>query len=136
VVLGNVVGSLFIRATEKNIVAGFEEPWSTVFLNIVTFSAAVLFVVVYSSASYGNWGTDILLGVVLGGVIGAAQGLSTYRRIVVIHCMALICALALILVALRILTTLHPVASTLLITAIATLAMVLIDYGPFGRSGD
>jgi hypothetical protein len=135
VALGNVVGALFIRATEKNIVADFEEPWSTVILNIVTFSAAMMFVVLYSSASYGNWGTDILLGALLGVVVGVAQGLSTYRRIVVVHCIALVCTLALILIALRILTILPAVASILVLTTVATLAMGLIDYGPFGRSG-
>jgi len=134
VTLGNVVGALFVRATEQELVAGFEEPWSTVLLNSVAFSAASLLVVVYSSASYGNWETDVVLGVALGVVIGVAQSLSTYRRVVVVHCIALICALPLILVSLRILVALPPVTSTLLLTLVATLAMSLIDYGPFGRS--
>jgi hypothetical protein len=133
IVVGSVLGSLAIWATESRIVAGHREPVQVVVTNVVVIAGLMFVLILYLSALWSRWWTDLLFGVAGGVLLGAAQDLAARSPIGVVHCAAMALAFALALVAIRLLSGALPLAANVLaITAFATLVIGSMDYGTLG----
>jgi uncharacterized membrane protein len=129
-IAGSALGSLAIWATEAQIVPGHHEPLRVVVTNVVMFAGLMVIVAAYLSTAWSRWWLDLVLGVIVGAVLGAAQDLAARSPIGLGHCMALGLSFALGLMGVRLLTTSLPLAwSILIITVVLTVAIVAMDYG-------
>ncbi len=134
-VAGSLTGAWLISVTESKIVQGHREPWRVVIANTATMSILIVLLVLYLSARWSNWQTDLVGGLLAGAGLGVIQAWAAGERIGVRHCIALACATPPALILLRTLTTSQPpVVNVLGITLIATLIVVLIDYSSRFRS--
>lgn len=128
-VVGSALGSLVIHATESKIVEGHREPVQVTIANTLIILASMFVLVLYLSAGWGSWKTDLLAGGVVGVVIGAVQSLAAREPLSISHCVAFACSMALAIICMRVfVTTLPAVAAILVLTTIITLAIVLLDY--------
>ena len=130
-VTGSVVGALVIRLTESRIVEGHDEPLAVVLVNMLTMSILTVGLVAYLSASWSNWKTDLGCGAVAGAGGALAQDLAAGEPIGIRHCIALGLAAPIALAGTRgLASTLPAWVNIVVITAVATLIISLIDYGP------
>lgn len=128
---GSVTGSLVIRVTESKIVAGHREPLRVTVANVVTMAGLMLALVVYLSAAWSSWKTDLWAGACVGIVLGAVQDLAAREPIGVRHCVALASSFSPALIGTRVLVDNLPLLGNILIlTAVVTLIIVVVDYGP------
>ena len=136
VAVGCVVAALTIRATEAKIVEGHREPVRVIVVNIVAMTLAASLLVAYQSSDWSTWKADIFLGALAGMIVGGVQSRVIQEPVAMSHCVAFAGAVSLGLIVIRTLTATLPVlASILLATALVTLVVGLIDYGPLARAG-
>lgn len=128
-VVGSILGAVIIWATEARIVSGHHEPWQVVVTNMIGMAALMLLVVVYWSAPWSSWWTDVGLGLLAGTALAVAQDLAAKARIGVGHALALAVSLALALVGVRLLARVFPVwLNVLWITLTVTAVICWLDY--------
>jgi hypothetical protein len=130
-VVGSVAGSFLISVTERHIVEGHREPLRVMLTNMAVIAGFMLIVTAYLAAPWSRWWLDLVLGVVAGTLLGMVQDVVTGSSIGWGHCAAMGLAFALALVALRWLASLPLVANVLIITAVLSVLIVLIDYVAF-----
>ena len=130
-VVGSSLGALAIHATEARIVTGHREPLSVVATNALGMTALMFVAVIYLSAGWSSWKTDILVGIPAGVGLAAGQDLAARKKAIdVRHCAALGFASIISLIVVRVLGTVLSVLSNIVIISIAiTLLVVLVDYG-------
>jgi hypothetical protein len=127
--IGGVAGALNIRAVERRF-KGNAEPLRVTIANVLIMPLLMLAFVLYLSAGWSNWRTDLLAGTLAGVGLGAAQGLAIQGPIDVVRCAAFACAFPLTIVSTRVLVSAAPAPiSVLASTTIVTLMICLIDYG-------
>jgi len=133
ILAGSLVGALLIRWTESRIVEGKLESWWVTAANIGTMSVLMLLLVIYLSTSWSSWQTDLLFGAFAGVGVALAQDIASGEPISPRHWLALGAAAPVVLVGIRALVAALPILiNILVITAVMTLIIGLIDYG-FGR---
>lgn len=128
-VLGGVLSALLIRWTERYIDKSFDEQWRTTVINAICLSMGCLLLAFYLQTFSSGWMTDVLVGVGLGGIFGLLQKW-THPETPVFHIAALIVSALVALLLIRLLMPLPVGVSGLLLTAIFSLGMVLVDYVP------
>jgi ABC-type uncharacterized transport system permease subunit len=130
--VGSALGAGVIALTESNIVAGHREPLSVVITNSIVIALLMLGVTIYLSASSGSWAVDVLIGSLAGIGLGIAQSLAAREPIGWRHCVALAVGFSLALVGIRVVLSLGlPLLFNILgVTAVATIIISVIDYGP------
>jgi hypothetical protein len=132
---GSLSGSMLIWATESRIVTGHREPLRVVVTNVVVMVLLMLLAAAYLSARWSSVWTDLVIGLVGGALLGVAQDLVAHSPIGAGHCAALALAFTLGLVGVRLLVANLPiVVNVLIITVVVTVAVWLVDYGPFRAS--
>lgn len=130
-VAGSIIGSVVIWATESRIVKGHREPIQAVVANILAIVSLMFLLVVYMSSQWSDWWSDLLVGLVGGIGLGAIQSLVAKSLVSIGHCAAFALSFALGLVGIRVLATVFPAgANILLITAVVSVVITAIDYGP------
>ena len=135
-VAGSVVGSSIIWATESKIVKGHREPLRVVLTNVVVIAVLMLALTAYLAAAWSQWWMDLVLGMVGGIALCAAQDLAARSPIGWGHCVAMALAFALALVGVRALSVALPVLLNTLVLAVAvTIVIALIDYGSVAVGG-
>lgn len=128
-VVGSILGSLVIYATESKIVEGHREPVQVTIANTLVILVSMFVLMLYLSAGWGSWQTDLLAGGVVGLVIGGVQSLAAREPLSISHCVAFASSMALVIICTRVfITTLPTVVAILVLTTILTLAIVLLDY--------
>lgn len=131
VVVSSVAGALIIRITESKIVEGHREPVRVTLVNIAVMTVLMFASVAYLSAGWSSWKTDLLVGGLAGIALGVAQDLTAKKSIGIGHCIALACSGPAALIGIRVLVAaLSILVNTLIITAVVTLIIALVDYGP------
>ncbi len=137
-VLGSSIGALAIHATESKIVTGHREPLSVVATNALVMTVLMFVAVIYLSAGWSSWKTDLLVGIPAGVGLAAAQDLAAGKKAIDFrHCVALGFSSPISLIVVRVLGTILSVPSNILIISIAiTLLIVLVDYGDSPRSDE
>jgi hypothetical protein len=134
IVTGSAIGAFTIRITESKIVESRHEAWSVTIANIAVISVLAFILMIYLSAQWGSWQTDLLFGTLAGFGLAVAQDLAARERIGIRHGIALGFAVFIILIGIRALVATLPIlANILIITAVITLIISLIDYGPLFR---
>ncbi|MCI0399008.1 MAG: hypothetical protein L0322_29300, partial [Chloroflexi bacterium] len=136
-ITGSLLGALLIGATEDRIVAGHREPPAVVLTNAAVMSLLTLGLGLYLLANWSNWRSDLLGGALIAVLLSAAQSAAARERIGLGHTAAFALAFPLGLMITRLLVELLPGwAAVLSITAIVTVVISLVDYGPryAGRS--
>jgi hypothetical protein len=129
-VVGSVTGSLVIWATEARIVAGHREPLRVVVTNVAGIAFLMLVLVVYLSAGWSRWWTDLVAGLLGGIALGAAQDLAAGSPVSLCHVTAFALSFSLGLVGARILSSALPLGATILVvTTAVTVLICLMDYG-------
>ncbi len=130
-VLGSSIGALAIHATESKIVTGHREPLRVVATNALAMTVLMFVAVIYLSAGWSSWKTDLLVGVLAGVGMATAQDLAAGKKTIdARHCVALGFSAPISLIVVRVLGTVLSVPSNILIISIAiTLLIVLVDYG-------
>lgn len=129
-VAGSAIGAWTIWATESRIVAGHREPLRLVLVNTAAIAVLMLLIVVYLTAAWSRWWSDLLVGIVVGIGLGAVQSIVAGSPVNLGHGVAFALSFALALVGVRLLTA-HLVLelNIFIITAVVTLFIVLLDYG-------
>ncbi len=128
---GSLVGSLAIWATESKIVEGHREPLRVVVVNVIMLSVLMFVVVLYLTAGWSRWWTDLLVGAVVGAGLGGAQDLAAGSPVGLGHSAAFALASAVGLVGVRFLVASLPLGlAVFVVTLILTVVVVLLDYGP------
>ena len=129
-IVGSIVGSLAIRATESRIVDGHHEPARLVVANVVSIALIMLALSAYLSASWSGWQTDLLLGSAVGVLLGIVQSVVVGESIGTVHCAALGLSFPLGLIGVRavLATGLPLVWASIIITAVITLLISVLDY--------
>jgi hypothetical protein len=132
VAAGAAATSILIALTERKKVSGHREPPAVLLANIATIFMIVLAIVVYLSAPWSTWLTDLVIGALGGVELGVVQSLAAREKVGVRHCLALGLAGSMLLVLVRLLLrTGWPVwANGLTLSVLATLVISLIDYTP------
>ncbi|MEJ5200444.1 MAG: hypothetical protein WHX53_16110 [Anaerolineae bacterium] len=137
--IGILAGVVVMHFTEHRL---YPQPFRATLkgdlVNAAVFFAFAVPFLLYFSARTGwiGWGSDIVLGVVIGVAIAAAQGAAWEgpRRRLVQHAVAMAVACPLIMLAVRFTLRIGPWAAMLAVCALFTLAIsaviVLIDYWP------
>jgi hypothetical protein len=134
IVTGSAIGALIIRITESKIVESRRESWRVTISNIAVMSVLAFVLIIYLSAQWSSWQTDLLFGALAGFGLAVAQDLAARERIGIRHGIALGFAVFIILTGVRVLVAALPIlANVLIITAVITLIISLIDYGPLFR---
>jgi hypothetical protein len=129
-VAGSVVGALAIWATEAKIVAGHREPLRVVVTNVVVITLLMVALAAYLSAGWSGWWTDLVAGVLGGIALGVAQDLAAGSPVSLGHAAAFALSFSLGLVGVRVLSATLPLgANVLIVTAIVTALICLMDYG-------
>ncbi len=129
---GGIVGSFVIRLTESRIVKGHREPWRVVITNIVIITFLMFIFSIYLLASWSRWWTDLLIGLVGGSGLRAAQNLALRSPLNPGRCLFFGLSCALTFVGVRLFSTNLPIwLGVLAVTAVATAAIVLTGYGPW-----
>jgi hypothetical protein len=135
-IAGSAGGSVIIWATEAKIVEGHHEPVRVVLTNIAVMALLMLAVTAYLAAPWSRWWMDLTLGLVGGVALGVVQSLAARAPVDGGHCVAIALALALALLGVRILAATLPLwANVLIVATMVTVAVVLMDYAPFGAGG-
>lgn len=130
--VGSTLGALTIWATESKVIKGHREPVRVVVTNALAITLLMFVSVAYLSAGWGNWGTDLAVGILAGVGLGAAQSLAAGEPIAIRHCLAFAASLPPALIGIRMLmaASLPLLLDILLITAVATVIIGWVDYGP------
>ena len=129
---GGAAGAVLIALTEARKQAGYQEPRAVLLANIVSIPIIMFVLVVYLTARWSSWLTDLAI-CVLGGIgLGIVQSLAAKKKINAVHCIALGIASPLVLICIRWLlnTGLSIWVNILLMCLLATLIISLIDYMP------
>jgi hypothetical protein len=129
---GGVAGALLIALTEARKVAGHREPLAVILTNMISMTAIMFVFVVYLSANWSGWLTDLVIGALGGSALGVAQSLAARKKIHLSHCMALGIASPLVLISIRwLLNTDWPAwANVLSLSFLSTIVISVIDYLP------
>ncbi len=128
--VASLLGALVIGFTESKIVEGHREPLRVVVANVVTMTGLMLIVVVYLSAGWSSWKTDLVVGTLAGAALAAVQDMAAGNPLGLGHAAALAGGLPLTLIGLRrIAFTWPPLAIILLIAGVLTGFIALVDYG-------
>lgn len=132
IVGGSVAAAILIFVTEVRKQDGYKEPRIVLLANMIGMTAIMLLMVIYFGAHWGNWISDLVLGVMVGVGLGMVQSLTAKKPINWIHCIALGIASPLILISIReFLHTTWPLwLHILLVCSLATLIISVIDYLP------
>jgi hypothetical protein len=134
IAVSSIFGALVIRLTESKIIDGHQEPWHIVIANVGIFVTGMLVLSVYLAIPWGDWKSDVLIGVVSGAVIGIAQELAAgkQKRMDLRHSAAFAASFPVALIGIRMLMLLNlpAVVTVLVITAIISVLIGFIDYGP------
>jgi hypothetical protein len=110
---------------------GRRESLRVTVVNIAVMVVFTFALVTYLSVDWSSWKVDLLFGALAGVGVAIAQDLAARESIGIRHCVALGFAAPIALIGIRELVAILPTfTSILIITAIATLAIVCIDYGP------
>ena len=129
-VVGSVTGSLIIWATEARMVVGHREPLRVVLTNVAGIALMMLVLAAYLSAGWSRWWTDLFVGLLGGIALGVAQDLAAGSPASLGHATAFALSFSLGLVGVRILSAALPLgASALVVTAIVTTFICMLDYG-------
>jgi hypothetical protein len=136
ILAGATGGAVLIALTEARKQSGYKEPKAVMLMNLSGMTLIMFIIVLYFSARWSNWLTDLLLGAVCGAGLAIAQSLAARKRINKVHSLALGIASPLILLAFRGLLGLGwPVwINALSVCLLATLVISLIDYSPWEPS--
>lgn len=133
---GSAAGALVIWATESRIVAGHREPLRVLLANVAVLATLMGVFMVYLSASWSRWQTDLVFGMLGGAALGLAQDLAAGSRVGWGHVLAFALSLPLGLVLVRVLAAGLPVwANAVLVTAVITVVIGVVDYGLFREGG-
>jgi hypothetical protein len=129
---GGTGSAVLIYLTESRKQSGYQEPKSVLLMNLVGMTILVFAIVLYFSARWSTWMTDLVIGVLCGAGLGILQSLAARKKINVVHAIALGIASPLILAFIRWMSDAsRPIwASALLTCLLATLVIGLIDYAP------
>lgn len=131
---GSVVGSLAIHLTESRIVEGYREPWRATITNMVVITLLMLLYAVYLSALWSRWWTDLFIGLVGGSGLRITQDLVSRSSLNLGRCALFGLSCAITLIGLRVFSANFPMGLGILAaTTVATVAIVLTDYGPWKR---
>ena len=127
-----VTGALTIAATESRKVEGHHEPVAVIFANIIGMTLLSCGAIIYFSAPWSTWLTDLIIGILAGVFLGIAQSLAAKEPIDIRHCIALGIACPVILILLRefFRAGLPILANIAIITTLMTLIIFFIDYPP------
>jgi hypothetical protein len=130
IVAGGLAGAAAIYLTESRITASHREPIRVLVTNAVMMVALMITLGLYLSAGWSGWQTDLVVGMVVGAGLGAAQSLAAGEPIGIRHCAALAFSLPLVIIGIRVFVRVLPVlACILLVTAFFTVVVTLVDYG-------
>ena len=133
---GSTLGAFLIWATESRIVREHREPVEAAVANVVIFMTLMVLVAAYLTASWSNYGTDVLTGFVAGTLVGILQDRVVRAPLGVMHCVAMATAFVLTMVGIRFLAATLPLGgNVLVITALASVVIVGIDYAVPETSG-
>jgi hypothetical protein len=133
---GSAVGALLIWATEGRIVAGHREPLRVLLANVAILAALMIVFMIYLSASWSRWQTDLGFGLLGGAALGLVQDLAAGSRVGWGHVLAFALSLPLALVLVRVLAAALPVgANVVIVTAVMTVVIGIVDYGLFRGDG-
>ncbi len=125
----SIIGACIIWATEFRIVAAHHEPLRAVLANIVVMSILMVVLVVYLTAAWSRWWTDLIVGSLTGVALGGGQDLATRSPISIKHYGAFALAFAVGLVGIRILAEACPfLIGILILTVLVTAVISWIDY--------
>jgi len=135
---GSIIGSLLIRFTEPSI-HGYVEPVWVTLVNIIVMALLMVPFAAYlgSESRWSNWRMDLLFGGGAGILLGLAQGASTPGAPLVgvaIHCLSFALSFPLALIGIRLLkgrSLPFALISSVLVTAVVTLVIGLVDYTYF-----
>jgi hypothetical protein len=132
IAVGGVAGAVLIALTESRKQAGYQEPRAVLLANIVSFSIIMFVMVVYLTARWSSWLTDLAIGALVGIGIGIVQSLAAKKKINIVHCIALGITSPLVLIGIRWSLNIgwSIWVNILLMCLLATLIISLIDYAP------
>jgi hypothetical protein len=88
-VASSAVATLAIAATEGKIFQGHREPLRAVIANVAIFSAGMLVIAAYLSASWSSWWTDVIGGAIAGIALAIVQDWAVRERFGVVRGMSL-----------------------------------------------
>ena len=135
---GSIISSLLIRFTEPSI-HGYHEPIGVTVVNFVSLGLVMALFTIYlgSETKWCNWKTDLILGGLAGILVGTAQGAASPGAPIVgvaVHSLAFALSAPVALIGIRVLktkTSLEALTGSLVITALVTIIISLVDYSYF-----
>lgn len=129
-IVGSSLGAVTIALTESKKTPGHREPLPVLLTNALILTVVMVVVVIYFPASWSGWISDILIGVLAGTGLSAAQSWAAKEKVGLRHSFALGISASLALLGIRWITNMDfPfITSSLLILAPVTLIIGLIDY--------
>lgn len=129
---GGMASAVLIYLTESRKQLGYQEPKTVLLMNMAGMALLVFVIVLYFSARWSTWLTDLAIGVLCGLGLGISQSIAARKKINVVHALALGIASPLILILIRwSFINDWPIWMSIFLTSLlATLVIGLIDYAP------